>query len=85
MPTYTLFMACPVRFTVPLAMHSFIKTAAGGKGCFNLDPKKIPGKSPVKLFSVFVSDTVCSNNYQGHDSKDGDNPKHGNLCGIHVL
>lgn len=46
MPAYILFMVCPVRFTAPLAMHSFIKTAAGGKGCFNLDPKKIPGKNP---------------------------------------
>lgn len=46
MPAYTPFMVCPVRFTAPLATHSFIKTAAGGKGCFNLDLKKIPGKIP---------------------------------------
>ena len=85
MPGYIPFMVCGVRFTVPLATHSFIKTVAGGKGCFNLDPKKYRGKSPVKLFSVFVSDTVCSDNYQGHNSKDGDNSKHGNLCGIHVV
>lgn len=85
MPAYIPFMVCPVRFTVPLATHSFLKTAAGGKGCFNLDLKKYRGKSPVKLFSVFVSDTVCSNNHQGHDSKDGDYSKHGNLCSIHVV
>ena len=46
MPTYTPFMVCPVLITVPLATHSFLKTAAGGKGCFNLDPKKNTGGNP---------------------------------------